>query len=322
MKIIGLASAVPETVVTNEEIEARLRLEAGWIHRRTGILQRPKASANEATSDLATRAGRLALERAGMNSDDIGLLLLATSTPDHPLPPTAPLVAHQLGLRKSGAADLAAACAGFVYALVLAASYGKAEHKPVLVIAANVLTRRVNESDPATASIFSDGAGAAVLEPAAPSHILGSYIGADGADYDGISVPAGGTREPLTAAGIAEGRHLMVLKRGSAFFRQAVHQMSAAGREAMGAANLGPDAIDWWIPHQANGRLIEDVGKVLEIPAARTINVIERYGNSSSATIPIALAHAVEQGQVRRGHTLLLTAVGAGMLNAGLVLRY
>src|SRR6476646_2224241 len=129
MKIIGLASAVPETVVTNEEIEARLRLESGWIHRRTGILQRPKASANEATSDLAIRAGRLALERAGMNSDDIGLLLLATSTPDHPLPPTAPLVAHRLGLRKSGAADLAAACAGFIYALVLAGSYGKTEHK-------------------------------------------------------------------------------------------------------------------------------------------------------------------------------------------------
>jgi 3-oxoacyl-[acyl-carrier-protein] synthase-3 len=194
--------------------------------------------------------------------------------------------------------------------------------KAVLVIAANVLTRRVNQSDPATVSIFSDGAGAVVLVPADPSQLLGSHLGSDGSDYDGITVPAGGTREPLTPAGLAEGRHLMVLKRGSAFFRQAVHRMAAAGREAMKAAHVEPDAIDWWIPHQANGRLIEDAGKLLGIPTARTINVIERYGNSSSATIPIALAHAVEHGQVRNGQTLLLTAVGAGMLNAGLVLRY
>src|SRR5262249_35777602 len=184
MKILSVASSIPEAVTRNDDLEHRLGLEPGWIERRTGVLQRPTAAPDEATSDLAVRAGSQALERANIDPNEIGLLLLATSTPDHLLPPTAPLVAHRLGLQRAGAADLAGACAGFLYTMVLASAYGAQFRKCVLVIGANVLTRRVNSTDPATGALFSDGAGAVVLAPAETSHFLGTYLDADGAFYD------------------------------------------------------------------------------------------------------------------------------------------
>jgi len=322
MRVISAASAVPETVFGNETIEARLGLEPGWIERRTGVRQRPTAGPREATSDLAVRAGGAALERAGIPARDVGLLLLATSTPDHLLPPTAPLVAHRLGLPQSGAIDLAGACTGFLYAFVLGSSFVDRLGKAVLVIGANVLTRRTNESDTATAGLFSDGAGAVVLAPGEPSNLLGSYLGSDGSGYEAIGIPAGGSREPITHAALDEGRHLMTIRGGSLFFRQAVHGMVEAGEEALKAAGLDSGAVDWWIPHQANSRIIGDAGRLLRIPAERTVHVVDRYGNSSAATIPIALAHALDAGQIREGNIILFTAVGAGLLSAGAVVRW
>jgi 3-oxoacyl-[acyl-carrier-protein] synthase III len=321
MKIIAVASAIPETIEHNDAVESRLHLEPGWIERRTGILGRPIALPTEATSDLAVRAGSVALKRSGIEKDDIGLLLLATSTPDHLLPPTAPLVAHRLGLAHSGAVDLAGACAGFLYSIILANAYGQAMHKPVLVIAANILTRRLNDKDSSTVALFSDGAGAVVLLPSDPSHFLGSYLGSDGSSYDTIGIAAGGTREPLTPEALMEGRHLMTMRRGSSLFKEAVHAMSFAGKEALIASGHKTGAIDWWIPHQANSRIIHDTGKLLDIPPERTINVVGKYGNSSAATIPIALADALETGRILPGNILLFTAAGAGMVSAGLVLR-
>jgi 3-oxoacyl-[acyl-carrier-protein] synthase-3 len=316
MRLAGIGASIPETVVTNAEIEARLRLEQGWIERRTGIKQRPTAALTDATSDLAVRAGERALRSAGISRADVGILLLATSTPDHLLPPTAPLVAHRLGLDHAGAVDLTGACAGFLYALTLANSYGEGIRRPAVVIAANILTRRVNPNDAATSSLFSDGAGAVVLA------ILGSFLHADGSLYDTIGIPAGGTRDTLTPEAVAEGRHLMTMRKGSALFKQAVHAMAAAGRDAMNCAGLTPSDIDWWIPHQANLRIIQDAGALLGIPPERTINVIARYGNSSAATIPIALAHEVESGRVKREDVVLMTAAGAGLVSAGLILRW
>jgi 3-oxoacyl-[acyl-carrier-protein] synthase III len=171
MRLLSAAAAIPETAVGNDALEAQLGLERGWIERRTGVRRRPTARPSEATSDLAVRAGAAALERAGIAPNDVGLVLLATSTPDHLLPPTAPLVAHQLGLQ-SGAIDLAGACAGFVYAVVLGSAFANSHRKAVLVIGANVLTRRTNQRDPATAVLFSDGAGAVVLGPEDPSNLL------------------------------------------------------------------------------------------------------------------------------------------------------
>jgi 3-oxoacyl-[acyl-carrier-protein] synthase-3 len=322
MKIISVASAIPETATNNAVIEARLKLDRGWIERRTGILKRPTAPPETATSDLAVSAGARALEEGDIDRSEIGLLLLATSTPDHLLPPTAPLVAYRLGLERAGAIDLAGACSGFLYAVILGGAYGQAMRRPVLVVAANLLTRRVNQDDPNTASIFSDGAGAVVLVPADPPHVLGSYLGADGSAYNAIGIPAGGTREGLTPAGLIEGRHLMTMRKGPSLFKNAVNSMAFAGKEAMKVSGLQAAGIDWWIPHQANVRLTQDAGVLLNIPPERTISVVEQYGNSSAATIPIAMAHGVESGKLRRGQTLLLTSVGAGMINAGLVLRW
>jgi len=321
MKVLGAASAIPERSVSSQEIEARLGLESGWIARRTGIDEHPTASAEEATSDLAIRAGAAAIERSGIPAENIGLVLLATSTPDHLLPPTAPLVAHRLGLQ-AGAVDLAGACSGFLYALVLGSTWTDSLGKAALIIGANILTRRMNPDDPSTTALFSDGAGAVVLGPASPSSLLSSFLGSDGSSYGTIGIPAGGSREPLTPESLGKGRNLMQLHRGASLFKEAVKGMAEAGKTALREAKLQPADIDWWIPHQANGRIIHDAGLSLEIAPQRTISVVSRYGNSSAATIPIALSDALDRGLIRPGQTLLLTAAGAGLLTAACILRW
>lgn len=321
MKIVSAASAVPEHGTSSAAIEARLGLEPGWIERRTGIRQRPTASPSEATSDLAVRASQDAIARSGVKAGEIGLVLLATSTPDHLLPPTAPLVAHRLGLH-SGAVDLAGACSGFVYALVLAAGWADGAQKPALVIGANILTRRVNENDPSTVSLFSDGAGAVVVVPARPTCLLGSHLNSDGSAYEVIGIRAGGTREPVTPESVREGHNLMTIRRGGSLFKQAVHAMADAGKEALKEAGMQASEIAWWIPHQANVRIIQDAGALLGIAPERTINVVAQYGNSSAATIPIAMADALARGLLKEGDTILITAAGAGLITAGAVLRW
>ncbi len=319
VRVAGAGCCVPPPGEGNAEIEQRLGLEPGWIQKRTGILSRPIAGPEMAASDLAVEAGRRALECAGIAAEPIGLLLLATSTPDHLLPPTAPLAAHRLGLVGAGAIDLAGACSGFVYALALAGAYAQAMRRPVLAIASNVLSRRVTPRDAATVPLFADGAGAVVLAPDEEPHLLGIYLGADGSKYESIRIPGGGSRQPLTAEALQEGRQYIVMERGAALFREACRQMAEAGRRAMTAA--GAQQIDWWIPHQANLRLIRETGLLLGIPMERTIVSADRNANSSAATIPIALAEAAA-GRIRRGELLLLTAVGAGMTSAGAVLRW
>ena len=321
MRIVSAASAIPEHSTPNAEVEARLGLEPGWIERRAGIHQRPTASPQEATSDLAVRAGAAAISGSGIDSRDIGLVLLATSTPDHLLPPTAPLVAYRLGLQ-AGAVDLAGACSGFLYALVFGGHWSDHSRKATLVIGANILTRRVNPADPATVALFSDGAGAVVVAPWAPTSLLGSCLGSQGSGYDTIGIPAGGTREPLTPESLKDGRHLMTMRRGVSLFKQAIHAMADAGKQALKDAEIGPDEVDWWIPHQANARIIRDAGALLGIGAERTINVVSKYGNSSAATIPIAIADAQAQGRLKPGDHILCTAAGAGLITAGAVLRW
>lgn len=322
--ILGTGSALPERRVQSADLERRLGLEAGWIERRTGVRERPVAAPDEATSDLAARAGRRALEAAGVPRESVKLLLLATSTPDQPLPPTAPRVAHALGLPQSGAVDLAGACAGFVYSLALADAFCRVHGGVGLIVGANVLSRRVNPADSAaTAFLFSDGAGAVVL---GPSHreagLLSVHLGADGSRADMLTIPAGGSRRQLTADALSRGEHYMRLIDGQRLFREAVRSMVDAGRHALSAAGLASGDVDWWVPHQANRRITRDVGRLLGIPAAKTIDVIDRYGNSSAATIPVALADADTRGRLRAGNVVLLTAFGAGLVSAGAVLRW
>jgi len=322
MKVVSVASAIPQYSASNSEVEIRLGLEPGWIERRTGIHRRPTAAAEQATSDLAVLAAADAIRNSGIHRGDIGLLLLATSTPDHLLPPTAPLVAHRLSLQNCGAIDLAGACSGFIYAFVLGSHWADASNKAVLVIGANILTRRVNQNDPATVALFSDGAGAVVIVPQQPTALLGSYLGSDGSAYDAIGIVAGGTREPLTQESLKAGRNLMTMRRGAALFKQAVHTMADAGEAALKQAGMQVSEIEWWIPHQAKNRIIQDAGDKRGIPTERRINVVPQYGNSSAATIPVAMASAVEHGQLKQGDKILFTAAGAGLITAGAVLRW
>jgi 3-oxoacyl-[acyl-carrier-protein] synthase-3 len=319
MRIAGAGSSIPKNTISSTEIETRLGLEAGWIVRRTGIEKRPIAAPEDATSDLAVRAATAALRAAGIEAGSLGLVLLATSTPDHLLPPTAPLVAHRLGTR-AGALDLAGACSGFLYALILGSHWVDASGKAALVIGANILTRRLNPNDPSTVALFSDGAGAVVLSPSTPTSLLGSFLGSDGTAYEEIGIRAGGTREPLTPELLKNGENLMTVRRGAPLFKHAVQGMADAGKEALKQAALASGDIDWWIPHQANTRIIHETGTLLEIASERTINVVAQYGNSSAATIPIALADAQER--FKPGDKILMTSAGAGLITAGAVVRW
>lgn len=322
MKVAGVGASVPVTGTYNPELEARFKLEPGWIERRTGIQFHPTASREQAVSDLAIEAGRKALLAANIDPSEIGLVVMATSTPDHLLPPTSPLVAHHLKAVRAGAIDLTGACSGFLYGLVMASATGQAMQRAILVIGANILSRRVDPLDRDTAVLFGDGAGAVVLVPAEQPHILGFHLGADGSHYESIMIPAGGSRQPLTVKSLEERQNTIVMQKGKGIFRQAIRMMADAGKHAMKESNINSGDVDWWIPHQANMRIIREAGRLLEISEERTITIFDRCANSSAATIPIALAQAIEAGQIRNGQTLLLTAVGSGMTSAGVVVQW
>ncbi|PSQ80499.1 MAG: ketoacyl-ACP synthase III [Bacteroidetes bacterium QS_8_68_15] len=318
--------AVPQQRRSSAEIERELGLDEGWIQRRTGIRERPVVSDDEATSDLSVTAAQRALDDAPhVAPGDVDLLLLATSTPDHLLPPSAPQVAHRLGLDRAGAVDVTGACAGFLYALAMADALGQTRGYAVLVVGANVLSYRTNPADPATAALFGDGAGAVVLTPKEADGVpalRGLHLGADGSAYERIQIPAGGSRRPMTAEAVRHDAHLMQMKSGRAVFRSAVETMVAAGRKTLADADLTTDDVDWWVPHQANQRITDRAGEALGLPPERTVSIIERYGNSSAATIPLALSLASADGRLQRGDRVLLTAVGAGMIDAGAVLEW
>lgn len=321
--IAGLGHYAPERRVPNSEIEARLGVEAGWIERRTGIAARRFAADDEALTDFAINAGGVALERAGVARDDVALLLLATSTPDHLLPPSAPLVAHRLGLKSAGAVDLAGACAGFIYALVLADAFVRARQAPALVIAGNILSRRMNFADRASSALFADAAGAAMLIPSerANSGVIGAHLVADGAGYDLIKIEGGGSRTPFARLADAE-KTLMAISDGQAVYQEAVEMMASAARTALTKAGLSPRDVDCFVPHQANARMMAAVCRQLEIPAAKMRSSIREYANSSAATIPLTLALTAPAEGYAQGDIVLMTAAGAGMTGGAAVLRW
>lgn len=315
---------MPKRRVSSQKIEQELGLSEGWIVRRTGIENRPVVAEGEATSDLSLHAAQQALAEASVAPGEIGLLLLATSTPDHLLPPTAPYLADQLGMAGTGAVDVTGACAGFLYALAMGHSFCQLHQAPILVVGANVLSSRINPEDKATAALFSDAAGAVVLTPttSGAGTFEGFHLGSKGSKHDNIYIPAGGSRQPMSKEAVANQEHLIHMKRGKAVFRGAVEAMVRSGETAMEAAGCTSKTIDWWIPHQANQRITDKAGKQMDIPPERTVSIIREYGNSSAATIPLGLSLAVDQDKVKPGDRLLLTAVGAGMIEAGAVLTW
>ncbi|MEL7049079.1 MAG: beta-ketoacyl-ACP synthase III [Pseudomonadota bacterium] len=324
-KFVGLGHYAPDRIVPNTDLETELDLDPGWIANRTGIHERRWINADQAVSDLAIAAARMALEEAeqsGFQRRDIALTLLATSTPDHLLPPTAPLVAHQLGLDNSGAVDLTGACAGYLYALGMADSFVRHHRRPVLVIAANTLSQRINPKERASMILFSDAAGATVVSPAtAPeSGVVSVHYASNGALYDKIQIPAGGSRRPFSNDLKIEDTK-MRMQDGPSVFQKAVQMMSATSKAALQEAGWTTADIDHWVPHQANTRIIEATRKALGVPQDKTRITVDAYGNSSAASIPFTLSKLKAQKKLMAGQTLLLSAAGAGLTGGAIAYR-
>lgn len=320
-RIAGFGHYVPDRIVENAEIEARLGLESGWIERRTGIRARRWAAPDEALTDLAMKAGEMALDDADIARDDVALTLLATSTPDHLLPPSAPLLAHQLDLSNSGAIDLAGACSGFLYALTLADGFVRTQGKPVLIVAANILSRRINPEERSSAILFADAAGAIVLFPSCSSKtgILGVDLASDGSYYGLISIPAGASRRPFLA-GMDPKELLMTMSNSKSVFSQAIRMMTECSIRAIEKAGLTAANIDRFVPHQANVRIFDAVCKNIGLASSKTVRTIEEFGNSSAATIPLSLSLTNRDSPFVSGERLLLSAAGAGLAGGSIVL--
>lgn len=320
-RLLGLGHAVPSRVVANAEIETRLGLEPGWIERRTGVRERRWASDGETLTDLAAAAGERALADAGLDHRDVGLLLLATSTPDRLLPPSGPLVAHKLGLERAGAVDLAGACAGFVYALSLADAHVRARGRAVLVVAANLLSRRINFAERGSAALFADAAGAVVVgEGAEGRGIVGHALGSDGSAYRLVGIPAGGSERPFMEGMTIEDTRMSIVD-GRGLFAEAVRMMTSCSEAALEEAGVAAGVIGRFVPHQANSRIFAAVGRKLGVPEAATVSTIAEFGNSSAATIPLSLSLSHAARPIGGGEILLLAAAGAGLTGGALVFR-
>ncbi|MER8791366.1 beta-ketoacyl-ACP synthase III [Mesorhizobium sp. M0983] len=319
-RILGFGHHAPGRKVENAEIENNLGLEPGWIERRTGIRSRFWATDEDTLSGLATQAGDMALANAGIARHEIGLLLVATSTPDHLLPPSAPLVAHKLGLGRAGAVDLTGACAGFIYALMFADGFTRLHGKASLVIAANILSRRINPSERASAVLFADAAGALVIGLCEDTDrgILGASVDSDGSRYGLIQIPAGGSNKPFHGdLDLAQTR--MTMTDGREVFAKAVEMMTDCSISALAAAGVRPQDVDRFVPHQANARIFDAVGRNLGVADHLIVKTIAEYGNASAATIPLSLSLANQAEPFRPGEKILLAAAGAGLSGGALV---
>ncbi|MEY3551884.1 MAG: hypothetical protein RL735_232 [Pseudomonadota bacterium] len=319
-RISGLGHHAPGRCVANEEIEARLGLEAGWIESRVGIRTRHYVGPNEALTDIALPAAQMALAEAG--HPDIGFLILATSTPDHLLPPSAPLLAHRLGL-SCGAADLAGACAGFIDALVMADGLVRAQGRSVLIVAANILSRRINPTDPSTSALFADAAGAVILSPAPEKDrgVIAAELVSDGSGYELIGIKAGGSRQPF-APELSPLDLAMHMPDGRGLFSKAVETMVTTSEIALGRAKMSADDVNHWVPHQANLRITAAVERRLGLNPQRGLSTLRDYGNSSAATIPFTLSLQGRKRGLVQGDIVLMSAVGAGLSGGAVLLRW
>ena len=322
-RVVGTGSYLPERVLTNRELERMVETSDEWIVSRTGIRERRIAADHEATSDLSHAAALRALDAAGIRARDLDLIVVATLTPDAPLPATAVYLQHRLGAKKAAAFDVGAACTGFVYGLAVVDGLirtGVAQN--CLLVGAEVLSRVLNWKDRGTCIIFGDGAGAAVLVPGhGRSGLLSTHLYADGSQADLLCIPAGGSRIPATRAALEQGLQYVHMK-GNETFKLAVKGMveaAAAALETNGAA-VGDLAL--LVPHQANIRIIEATAQRLHLPMSRVYVNIDRYGNTSGATIPIALDEAVREGRIGPGDLVLLDAFGAGFTWGSALIRW
>ncbi len=324
-RISGTGSYLPEKVLTNHDLEKMVDTSHEWIMERTGIYARHIAADGEVTSDLSLKASQRALEAAGLTAQDVDMILVATASPDQPMPNTACILQHKLGARTCMSLDISAACSGFVYGLVVADQFVRTgAYKHVLVVGAEVLHPYVNYKERDTCILFGDAAGAVVLSRAEEdqdSEIYSFFLQGDGAIGDLFVLPAGGSALPFSKEVLENGQHYVRMK-GREIFKHAVRTMSECCHEVLRAHNMPPSEVSWVIPHQANVRIIEAVAKHFGISMDKVVVEIEDMGNTSAATVVVALDKAVRDGRIQRGQNLLLTAFGAGITSGAILMRY
>jgi 3-oxoacyl-[acyl-carrier-protein] synthase-3 len=321
--ILGTGHSYPEGILTNADLERTVETSDEWITSRTGIKQRRKAAPGEYTSQFAVRAGQQAIKRAGLEPADIDLILCATVTPDQILPSTGCLIQAELGAHGAAAMDVVAACSGFLYGLTLANTMVQTgQSRNALVIGAEILTQYVDYTDRQTCVLFGDGAGAAVLGPVENDRgILASRIKSDGRYEEQLYSPGGGTRRPPSAETLAAGDHFFKMK-GNELFKVAVRSMADISREVLEEAGLTAEDVNLFIPHQANQRITDAVANKLNVDESRVYSNIAMHGNTSSASIPIALDECVEAGRINKGDLILLASFGGGVTWGGVLVRW
>ncbi|MBP1973491.1 beta-ketoacyl-ACP synthase III [Cohnella thailandensis] len=312
--ILGTGKYSPERRLTNQDLEAMVDTNDEWIVSRTGIRERRIAAPHEATSDLAYEASVKALEAAGITADQLDLIIVATITPDMFFPSTACLVQERLGAKNAAAFDLSAACSGFIYGLANASGFiAMGTYKHVLVVGADTLSRITDYTDRNTCVLFGDGAGAVVLGQVPEGRGFRSFkLGADGSGGNLLCIRGGGSRLPSTAQTVADKHHFLYMN-GRDVFKFAVRVMGSAAEEVLEQAGFAKQDIDLLIPHQANIRIIQAALERLELPEEKCVINVDRYGNMSAASIPVALAEAVEQGRVKEGDKIVLVGFGGGL---------
>ena len=321
--ILGTGRAYPEGILTNADLERMVETSDEWITTRTGIKERHRASESEYTSMFAVAAARKAIERARIDPIDIGLLICATVSPDQILPSTGCLIQAELGANRAAAFDLAAACSGFLYGLTLANQMIRSgQTRYALVIGAEVLTRYVDFTDRSTCILFGDGAGAAVLGAAEGDRgVLSTRIYSDGRFAEQLYSPGGGTRMRPTAETLASGQHFFKMK-GNELFKIAVRSMADVSTEVLSEAGYKAEDVKLFIPHQANQRITDAVASRLNVDSSIVYSNIAYHGNTSSASVPIALDECVEKGMVREGDLVLLASFGGGVTWGGALIKW
>jgi 3-oxoacyl-[acyl-carrier-protein] synthase-3 len=321
-RITGTGSYVPAKVLTNIDLERMVATSDEWITERTGIRERRLVGPGEACSDLAVKAAERALKAAGVSAAELDLILLATCTGDYPLPATACLIQHRLGATRAAACDLSAACCGFVYALSVADAYVRTGMHHVLVIGSEVMSAIMDWTDRNTCILFGDGAGAAVVSASVGERgILSSHLRSDGALCDLIAVPGGGSRNPPSEKVVAERMQFIKMK-GNETFKVAVRTLEDIARETLAANNLTVKDLDLYVPHQANMRILKAVADRLGLPLEKVMLNLDRYGNTSAASIPIALDEAMQEGRIKEGSLVMVGAFGAGLTWASALIRW
>lgn len=322
--ILGVGAAVPENVLTNAQLEKMVDTTHEWIVERTGIHERRIAEPGRYTSEYCEKAARIALDRAGVDPAELDLIIVGTATPDFPFPSTAAMIQERLGIRGQMAFDVTAACSGFLYGLIVADQFVKnGWARKALVVGAELLSRIVNWQDRGTCVLFGDGCGAAVLGPSPDGErgIISSAASADGSLWPMLYLPAGGTRMPTTEETARQNLHTIKME-GNEVFKVAVRSLLEAAHKALKLGGVKADEVDLFVPHQANKRIIDAVGKRMGVPEEKVFKNLERYGNTSAASIPIALNEAYETGRMKPGDLLLLDAFGAGATTAAVLLRW